>query len=159
VVGEFDLQEAEEILAAADMLELDAVQVGTFSTQETLQALHEQEVPVIKEVVVQDTGEFGAIAAQLQAQEAWVSYFLLDFQKSGITWPALLKGGLAELKDLAQNYPVLVAMDVDGEQLDAMLEELPVKGISVRGGAEEKVGYKSFDELDELFEAIEVLEG
>lgn len=159
VVGEFDLQGAEEILAAADMLELDAVQVGTFSTQETLQALHEQEVPVIKEVVVQDTGEFGAIVAQLQAQEAWVSYFLFDFQKSGITWPALLEDGLAELKDLAQTYPVLVAMDVDGQQLNAMLEELPVKGISVRGGAEEKVGYKSFDELDELFEAIEVLEG
>lgn len=159
VVGEFDLQEAEEILAAADMLELDVVQVGTFSTQETLQALHEQEVPIIKEVVVQDTGEFGAIAAQLQAQEAWVSYFLFDFQKSGITWPALLEDGLAELKDLAQTYPVLVAMDVDGEQLNAMLEELPVKGISVRGGAEEKVGYKSFDELDELFEAIEVLQG
>lgn len=159
VVGEFDLQEAEEILAAADMLELDAVQVGTFSSQETLQALYEQEVPVIKEVVVQDTGEFGAITAQLQAQEVWVSHFLFDFQKNGITWPDLLKDGLPELKDIAQTYPILVAMDVSAEQLETMLEELPINGISVRGGAEEKVGYKSFDELDDLFEAIEVLEG
>lgn len=159
VVGEFDLQEAEEILAAADMLELDAVQVGTFSSQETLRALYEQEVPVIKEVVVQDTGEFGAITAQLQAQEVWVSHFLFDFQKNGITWPDLLKDGLPELKDIAQTYPILVAMDVSAEQLETMLEELPINGISVRGGAEEKVGYKSFDELDDLFEAIEVLEG
>lgn len=159
VVGEFDLQEAEEILAAADMLELDAVQVGTFSSQETLQALYEQEVPVIKEVVVQDTGEFGAITAQLQAQEVWVSHFLFDFQKNGITWPDLLEDGLPELKDIAQTYPILVAMDVSAEQLETMLEELPINGISVRGGAEEKVGYKSFDELDDLFEAIEVLEG
>lgn len=159
VVGEFDLQEAEEILAAADMLELDAVQVGTFSSQETLRALYEQEVPVIKEVVVQDTGEFGAITAQLQAQEVWVSHFLFDFQKNGITWPDLLEDGLPELKDIAQTYPILVAMDVSAEQLETMLEELPINGISVRGGAEEKVGYKSFDELDDLFEAIEVLEG
>ena len=159
VVGEFDLQEAEEILAAADMLELDAVQVGTFSSQETLQALYEQEVPVIKEVVVQDTGEFGAITAQLQAQEVWVSHFLFDFQKNGITWADLLEDGLPELKDIAQTYPILVAMDVSAEQLETMLEELPINGISVRGGAEEKVGYKSFDELDDLFEAIEVLEG
>ncbi len=30
-------------------------------------------------------------------------------------------------------------------------------GIVLRGGAEEKVGFKSFDELDEVFEALEIL--
>lgn len=159
VVGEFDLQSAGEILAAADMLELEAVQVGTFAGQDTLQALYEQEVPVIKEVVVQAVGEFDAIEAQLQTQQAWVSHFLLDFQKNGITWSDLLEEGLSALRGLAEAYPVLVAIDVDAEQLNTLLKEIPVHGISVRGGAEEKVGYKSYDELDDLFEAIEVLEG
>jgi len=30
-------------------------------------------------------------------------------------------------------------------------------GINVVGGEEEKVGVKSFDELDEIFEALEIL--
>jgi phosphoribosylanthranilate isomerase len=157
VVGEFDLQDAEDILAAADLLELDAVQVGTFATQDTLQALHDQEVPIIKEVVVQSLSELDAIAARMQAEEAWVDYFLLDFEKNGISWPEVESESLATLKHLAEAYPLLITIELDAQQLNKLLEAVPIRGISVRGGAEEKVGYKSFDELDELFEELEVL--
>jgi phosphoribosylanthranilate isomerase len=34
----------------------------------------------------------------------------------------------------------------------------PVAGYAVRGSSEEKVGYKSFDDLDALFEGLEVFE-
>ncbi len=158
IVGEFDLQPAEEILAAADMLELEAVQVGTFAESATLQQLHAQEVPVIKEMVVQSLDELGPMAQQMEAQHSWVEAFLLDFYKNNIGWAELKAGGLSEFRLLAEQYPILISMDFSPEELLELLDELPVKGISVRGGAEEKVGYKSFDELDELFEAIEVLE-
>ena len=40
----------------------------------------------------------------------------------------------------------------------AEILEIPnLQGINVKGGEEEKVGVKSFDELDEIFEAIEIL--
>ncbi len=159
IVGEFDLQEAEEILAAADMLELDAVQVGTFAGGSTLQALHEQEVPLIKEMVVQRPEELGAMKPQMQAQEEWVAYFLLDFHKNGIAWRGLQPEQRDQLRALAESFPLLVSLDLSPDELNAFLDDIPVAGISLRGGAEEKVGYKSFDELDELFEAIEILEG
>ena len=47
-------------------------------------------------------------------------------------------------------------MPVSPTDLAAFVEELAPLGLSVRGGAEEKVGYKSFDELDDLFELLEV---
>jgi len=40
--------------------------------------------------------------------------------------------------------------------LETVLQEANPAGIVLRGGEEEKVGYKSYDELDEFFEWLEV---
>lgn len=158
IVGEFELESAEEILASVELLGLDAVQVGMFTSDQALQSLHAQGVPVLKEWVLESPDELGAIASQLSAQGAWVQYFLLDFAKNGISWPQIASAVLPELRELAQDYPLLLSMDFPAEQIEAVLEATQAAGISLRGGEEEKVGYKSFDELDELFEALEDLE-
>lgn len=63
---------------------------------------------------------------------------------------------LAEIKSAAQNNEVYI----DGVQslvdLQFLLEETNPTGIVLRGGEEEKVGFKSYDELDEIFEWLEV---
>jgi len=35
-----------------------------------------------------------------------------------------------------------------------MLAKLQPYGLSIKGGEEEKVGFKSFDEVDEIFEVL-----
>lgn len=82
ILGEFNLQATDEILGAVDMLKLDAVQVGMFADLQTLKALHEAEVPVIQEMVVQDLSELNAIETQMKANEDQVQYFVLDFAKT-----------------------------------------------------------------------------
>ena len=37
-----------------------------------------------------------------------------------------------------------------------LIEEVRPYGISVQGGAEEKVGFKSYDELDVFFDQLEI---
>ncbi|MCB0588954.1 MAG: N-(5'-phosphoribosyl)anthranilate isomerase, partial [Phaeodactylibacter sp.] len=59
---------------------------------------------------------------------------------------------------LCREYPVILSLDFNPETLQEALESLNLYGINVRGGEEEKTGFKSFDELDELFEALEIQE-
>lgn len=156
IVGEFDLQSPEDILTATDLLELDAVQIGTFATVETAAALHYQEVPVIKEQVVSELEEIHNYHSHFNAYRSVVAYFLLDFTKRGYHWSDLPPATVEQLQRLCSDYPVLLSIGCDADQLNELLSELRIKGLSVSGGAEEKVGFKSFDELDELFEVLEV---
>ena len=48
-------------------------------------------------------------------------------------------------------------MDFKENALEEILNIPNLHGINVKGGEEEKVGVKSFDELDEFFEALEIL--
>lgn len=59
------------------------------------------------------------------------------------------------LNALAESNEVYVDGIQGKDQLDELLKKTSIKGIVLRGGAEEKVGFKSYDELDELFEYLE----
>lgn len=85
---------------------------------------------------------------------------LLDFERGGITLDDLRAGhpfGLSELDGLLRKRPCLLRIDLGDADAKAFSETHPLAGYAVRGSAEEKVGYKSFDELDGLLEALEVL--
>ena len=82
-----------------------------------------------------------------------VDYFVVDLTAGGIT-----------LADLESESPfgtdvltdrVLVRTDVDGGAALDMARRAGVAGYAVRGSTEEKVGYKSFDEVEGLFEGLE----
>ena len=158
IIGEFSLQPFEEILSAADLLELDGVQLGPFTPSDTLRALHENEAPILLEAVVEEAGKLEEATAGFAAMAPYVEAFILNFDKNGISWKSLQGGTLKYLMELCLDYPVILSLDFDAGTLEEALESLQLYGINVRGGAEEKVGFKSFDELDELFEALEIYE-
>ena len=158
ITGEFNLQPIDEILSAADELNLDAVQVGMFASQQTVKALHEREIPVLQEMVVQDLSELSAIENQMKANEDRVQYYILDFTKNNLKWADIQAYALSRIQELSGEFPILLSVDFPAAQVEAILDSTGVAGISVRGGEEEKVGYKSFDEVDDLFEALETFE-
>ncbi len=158
IVGEFNQQEARDILTSVDILGLDAVQLGTFASLETLQALHAKEVPVLQELVVEEWSDLSALATQMEARSGLAAYFLLDFAKNGLSWAAAKSNVLAELRQLAEDFPLLLNLPFPASEVEEVLEQTGAAGFSVQGGEEEKVGFKSFDELDDLFEVLEVFE-
>lgn len=86
---------------------------------------------------------------------------LLNFEQGGITWKDLAAGhpfGLEDLNALLAVRPCLLQIDLGGEDPKMLKEAFPLAGFAVRGSSEEKVGYKSFDDLDDLFEGLEVFE-
>lgn len=158
ILGEFNLQPADEILSAVEMLNLDAVQLGMFTDQPTLKALQEREIPALQEMVVQDLSELSAIETQMKANEERVQYYVLDFAKNNLSWADIQAYAINQLQELSEEFRILLSADFPPGQAEAILENTGIAGFSVRGGEEEKVGYKSFDELDELFEALETFE-
>ncbi|QMW06639.1 N-(5'-phosphoribosyl)anthranilate isomerase [Spirosoma foliorum] len=59
------------------------------------------------------------------------------------------------LQRLASRYPVLLGIGVSAENIHELLADLPVQGISLSGGDEERPGNKEFGELMDILEAIE----
>lgn len=81
---------------------------------------------------------------------------VVDFTDGGITL-ADLRGGRPFPAGFLANTGVLVDLDLNGEDPRQVVSALGLGGLVVRGSSEEKVGYKSFDDLDDLFERLEVL--
>ncbi|MCI5081662.1 MAG: hypothetical protein MRY78_08225 [Saprospiraceae bacterium] len=159
IVGEFDLQSADDIQSGIDLLNLETIQVGPFTSVETLIEL-QADIPVIKEIIVATDTTDVDIEEQLDAFSAQAATFLLNFDKNGISWKDIQDGKPVSydwLKDICDRFPILLSISFPPPEIEQMLSDLNPLGINVVGGEEEKVGYKSFDQLDEIFEELEVL--
>jgi len=159
ICGEFSLASLPEIEAAIDVLGLETIQLGMLTPLENLQALRGK-VEIIQEIVVEAYLTAEELSEMMEERKEAVDYFLLQFNKGGLTWPDIQEDtpfGVEQLAQWAKQYPLLIDLPLEGTTPTQFLDQIPVKGFSVVGAEEEKVGVKSFDELDEFFEDLEVL--
>jgi phosphoribosylanthranilate isomerase len=157
IVGEFDFASADEILDAHRQLWFDAVQVGMFTGPEVLEQL--KGLTIILEIVVGKETTGAELSALLSQYAASCDYFLLDFTKSGLSWESILQGAALPidfLKNMVAQYPIIWSLDIVPGAVQQLLDELRPFGISLRGGMEEKTGFKSFEELDEILDQLEI---
>ncbi len=157
IVGEFGFPEAAEIRELNEYLWFDAVQVGMFTPVEEVLKL--EGLTVIKEVIFEKNASESDLANHLAQYAACCDYFLLNFEKTGINWDDVKAGrpfSVDTLRALCEKYQVILAMDFSPENLDEILTQINPHGLNLTGGEEEKVGFKSFDELDEILDELEV---
>lgn len=159
MVGEFGLQTPEQIATAVEMLDLDIVQISPFSSA---QATKEKvSVPIIQAIVLDATTTMDQLIHTIEKEAEFANYFLLNFDKNGVSWSAIKAGktfSVAQLKKLCEQYSILLSIDLEKEEVEEVLNLLKPQGLNVKGGEEEKTGFKSFDEIDEIFEVLEILE-
>jgi phosphoribosylanthranilate isomerase len=60
----------------------------------------------------------------------------------------------SDLKEVLKMKPCFLDFQLKGNEIETILSEVPIYGIILRGGEEEKVGVKSFEDLDEIFESL-----
>lgn len=159
ICAEYSLAEADEVLAAHELLKLDAVQLGMLTPLETLTQLHGK-LELIQELVVEAYADMDELEALLEERKPYASYFILNFTKGGLTYEDIEEGTpltTERLANWAKAYPILIDITLANTTPSELLERMPLQGFAIQGGAEEKVGYKSFDELDEFFEDLEEL--
>ena len=154
IVGEFGEQEPEYVREAVNFLKLDAVQIDDFYDKERLEQL--EGISVIREILV-DKNTSKDLLQTCENLAPYIQHFLLDCRTNNINWQTI-KNSEPDLKILQQicsNYPIILSMDIKGDEVHEVMDTLKPEGLNVFGGAEEKVGFKSYDELDELFEELE----
>lgn len=141
IVGEFSSSPVSVVLEAASFFGLDAVQVGT-SYLDVLDQLSAQTV-----LLAIDACKGPAVAEAAMARAMGkVAYFILDFSGCGSLTQEEAWASLCE------HYPILLHLDGPAASLQAVLALLRPAGLSLSGGEEERVGVKSFDEIEEIFE-------
>ena len=157
LLGEFSLEPPEYIRAAVAELGLDAVQLSMAAPETHVRELA-PEVAVIRELTPDYYFTDEELRDHFEAVPPGVSYILLDLAKNGFTWADLCSGkplSLVVIRQMCHIYPVLLALNFQAGEINDILSELPVKGLQLRGGEEEKTGVKSFDELDEILDLLE----
>ncbi len=155
ITGEFAMPSDVELRAAKDLLPIDAIQVGMFTAEEVIR--QQRDLPVLQEVIW-DTDDLETMELLMQRRANWVHAFVLRLYTTRLNWTILHTQPLhmQRLQHLCNTYPIILTLPFNPEQLDEVLHTLRPYGINVFGGEEEKVGYKSFEELDELFDRLEI---
>ncbi|PHN07381.1 N-(5'-phosphoribosyl)anthranilate isomerase [Flavilitoribacter nigricans DSM 23189 = NBRC 102662] len=157
IVGEYNLEPAEEIRTAAAELGLDAVQLSMVAADTVIRELV-SELPVIKEIVPGYYHSAEDLKELFESAPEGIRYFLLNLEKNSFTWQDIQAGSpfsLATIREICREFPVLLALNFKPAEVTEILEELPLKGLHLKGGDEEKVGFKSFDDLDEILDLLE----
>ncbi|MEO1262951.1 MAG: hypothetical protein AAFZ15_29350 [Bacteroidota bacterium] len=157
IVGEFGFASFEEIKQVSEAINLDAVQVGMFISLDDISEL--EGLTVIKEVVAGIELSATEMEDHLDAYADHCDFFLLNFSSAGHTWHEVASGHpypIDFLKKLCQRHPVILHLDCPVEDVPRMITEINPFAISLSGGEEEQVGVKSFDDLDEILDVLEV---
>ena len=159
MIGEFSSQSVEDIVEYANLLELDAIQIGPFINPQTIKL--QKNIPIFKEVVLEKDSIESEIKLTLEKEWMHVDFFIINFDKNALTW-SMLKAkeflSVDWLKNLCGTYNIILSIELSSTQLEEILEEVKPYGICLKGGEEEMVGVKSFDELDDIFENLETFE-
>lgn len=155
-VGEMGFASGDELLEAVATLRLDAVQVNMWVDAVDLEPLQGR-AGILREVVVLRDSDAAGLHEEIRRMEHLVTATVLSFAPHSITWADIRQGrpfGMDALRLLCSGSPVLLDIDVTPADMPELLAAAQPYGWVARGGAEERVGVKSYDDLDEIFEAL-----
>lgn len=156
IVGELTILDIVQSQQIIDFLSLKYIQVGMHTPVEYLNSLTVDSI--IKEVIIEPSTTYESLKAHLSTYFDYVDYFLINFDKNNLGWTTLENGTtltITELQEICQQYEVFLSIDFTPTNIKKILKTIQPLGISVKGGMEEKVGLKSYDELDAVFELLE----
>jgi len=139
------------------MSDLDAVL--KLYTEEPLLLLtgaqaQEKKYPYYQRIQVPLQSSINGIGSTLDKNASGI---LMDLTESGVTWNDIKQnklGAYNEWKKLCAEFPIFIHLDLNAADLEEIIS-LGIEGICLTGGEEERVGVKSFDELDSIFERLE----
>lgn len=139
-------QEIEEQLAQYG--NVDLLQITDHRQLPLLKSL---QLPVILKLDINTHHDLSSVAEVMREAQKDVQYFLLEYESEKDT-----TGWLDDILRLADQYPVLLGFGITAENVLTLIENSNIRGIALKGGEEIKPGYKSYDELADILEAIEV---
>ena len=140
IVGEFATKPLEYVREAARFFNLPAVQINARTHGTSLDGF--EDVDVLLEIPNENASETLRI---LEAASGKVQHFILNGAGNIApeTW-----------RSMASRFSILFNPEGDTAAALSLIEAIQPTGIVVEGGDEERVGVKSFEEIDELLDVV-----
>jgi phosphoribosylanthranilate isomerase len=156
LIGEFSGFDAEGVNFYAESWGLKAVQVD-----DKTEVFDVKSPYILKEIVVDSNSSAEELSRQMSPLKNIVAAFELNFEKNNLSFSDLKseKGPLSinDLLALCEAFKIILNIDFQLVELEEIMALNPF-GLSLKGGEEERVGVKSFDELDDIFDKLEMEE-
>lgn len=137
---------AEEIEAVLQELNVEVLITESSQELSTEMAEHYQ---IFCTVIVPADGDFSQVVEQINEQQA--NAFILDLQSNGIAMDVAFS---EDVQYLARTNDILLQADIDIKRVSELIAS-DIKGLVVIGGEEEKVGIRSFEDVQDLMEELE----
>ncbi len=145
-----DATSATEAHLLSEKLHLDTLVVGLFYPLQHLSNAQN----VIQEIVIDGFIDWEMIRAHAETYQTSLA-FHLNFTKNNINWAELKAAKyLDAVRDICANAPVWIQIDIAPSDIIDLQKTLNPHGFVVTGGNEERVGFKSFEDVEDTIEAI-----
>lgn len=138
-VAEFEKYSGTEIIEAINEYKVDYIQTAD-TTQ--IEGLAQSGLPLILKVNINNLGQ---LPAALE-----IDYLLITSDEDGLSEEQIKK-----ISDVAKHFNVLVGTGITDQNVERIVKETNASGIALQGGDELRPGYKDYDELADILEALE----
>jgi len=155
-IGVFQITPLENIRFLVERLNLHMVQVGPFIPMADLKD-NPIGVPLIREFIIEQFEDLSSIKNYQETLSSIFDFIFINFEKNGISWANIKENPVALnfLKDWNASSKLILAISHDPSETQEILDQINPNGLYLQGGEEEKVGFKSFDDLDEILDVVE----
>ena len=156
-VAKFQKQKIEEIKALKKLLDFDVAEMGMNYSIEDIMALEGMKIQ--KTIIITPGLRVEDLEKEMDPFKDLVDSYILDFQKYKMSWNEIFDDppfSISILKEFCKKNKVILDIPFEASETEQILVEMNPYGLCVAGGIEEKVGMKSYDELDEVFDCLEV---
>lgn len=152
-IAEMGFCEANDARHVIEQLDIHAIQIGQFGELPPGPGVH-----ILREVVIEPSDNIAMIELKLDtARQSDDEHFLLDFHQNRIAWEDLgrkIPVTQENLHALARVFPVILSIAFPPSAVKIINEEISPLGVELLGSVEDKPGYKSYDEMDVVFERM-----
>lgn len=147
--AEFSSASPDTIIRLLPEYPVDYLQIDK---PEHLPALQHLNLPLILRIPVQANSTPEEIAATMAAHQDLADFFLLESTNQlGISNHLANK-----LLSLGTSFKIVADLGFKADGIQDLLARYAIKGIALKGGEEIRAGYKDFEELADILEALEV---
>ncbi len=144
-VGEFESNDASTILTTQKELKFEYIQVSDIELANSLSTTSD----VIYKVSLDNFSNDDVLKIHLSKISDTVKFILLesDMEVSSVVQNAI--------NDLSSVYPILKGYGLNEQTVLSDIATSDIKGIALKGSTEVKPGFKDYDELADILEALE----
>lgn len=150
IVPAFEYQEITDIQQVIQLLSSQTIQLGVFYQTDVVTALADYEI--IQTLLFTPTTDWADLIGIIQQSKA--DYIVLDAYKENWQWHEFSSRQRSDLQEICTLKKIILGIPFQASEVNEVLA-MGAYGINLKGSEEEKVGYKSFDEVDEILDMLE----